>query len=64
MRQYVRVHIVFFPSLLAKNFIARLKLTKAEQYDEIYEQMVREMVACNFCAMNYNLTAWGRKPKA
>lgn len=49
---------------LGKDFIVSLKLTTAEQYDEIYEQMLREMVADDFCAMNYNLTAWGRKPKA
>ncbi len=48
---------------LGKDFIVKLDLATAEQYEEIYQQMLSEMLSEDFCGMNYNLTAWGHKPK-
>ena len=48
---------------LVKDFIVKLGLAPTEQYEEIYQQMLSEMLSEDFCGMIYNLTTWGHKPR-
>lgn len=48
---------------LGKEFFVKLGLTTDEKYEDLYQQMLREMRADDFCAISYNLTVWAEKPK-
>jgi len=47
---------------LGKPFFVGLGLTTDEKYEELYQQTLREMMADDFCAIGYSMTAWGEKP--
>jgi len=48
---------------LAKPYFVGLELTTDEKYEELYQQTLQEMMADDFCAISYSLTAWGEKPE-
>ena len=54
-------HMVAFQ--LGKPYFVGLELTTDEKYEELYQQMLQEMMADDFCAISYSLTAWGEKPE-
>ena len=47
---------------LGKPYFVGLQLTTDEKYEELYQQMLQEMMSDDFCAINYSLIAWGEKP--
>ena len=48
---------------LGKPYFVGLGLTTDEKYEELYQQTLQEMMADDFCAISYSLTAWGEKPE-
>lgn len=48
---------------LVKPFLVGLGSISAEQYEELYQQALHEMMSSDFCAITYSLTVWGQKPK-
>lgn len=44
-------------------FLINMGMITPEEMDRLYQQMLTEMVADDFCAVWYLLTAWGRKPE-
>ncbi len=49
-------------SKLVQPYLVKLGLGTQEQLDRLYQQMLTEMVAEDFCAVWYFMSAWGRKP--
>jgi hypothetical protein len=47
---------------LGKAYFVGLELITDEKYEELYQQMLQEMMADDFCAISYSLTVWGKKP--
>ncbi len=47
---------------LGKPYFVGLQLTTDEKYEELYQQMLQEMMSDDFCAISYSLIAWGEKP--
>lgn len=47
---------------LVQPFLTRMNLVTKEEFDLLYRQMLAEMLADDFCAITFSLTAWGRKP--
>jgi hypothetical protein len=48
---------------LGKEFFVKLGLATDEKYENLYQQVLCEMRADDFCAISYNLTVWAEKPK-
>ena len=47
---------------LGREFFIGLDLTTNEKYEELYQQVLREMRGDDFCAIGYMLTVWAEKP--
>ncbi len=58
MRQNVEVA---FQLLLP--FMLRWEVTTQEEFDQLYQQMVIEMLSDTFCGLWYFLSIWGKKPE-
>lgn len=48
---------------LIQPFLITMALITPEEMDRLYQQMLVEMMADDFCAVWYLLSAWGRKPE-
>lgn len=48
---------------LVQPFFIKMGVTTREELDQVYPQMLREMQAESFCAIQFFLTAWGKKPE-
>ncbi|QBD79719.1 class I SAM-dependent methyltransferase [Ktedonosporobacter rubrisoli] len=46
---------------LAQPFLAQMEVATQEELDHLYAQMEVEMLAEDFCAVDYYLTVWGHK---
>ncbi len=46
---------------LLKPFFIKMQVTTQEEFDQLYEQMLRELEAEWFCGIEFFLTAWGKK---
>jgi len=46
---------------LLKPFLIKMQVTTQEEFDQLYEQMLRELEAEWFCGIEFFLTAWGKK---
>src|SRR6266550_5114635 len=46
---------------LLKPFFIKMQVTTQEEFDQLYEQMLRELEADWFCGIEFFLTAWGKK---
>jgi len=47
---------------LVQPFLIKMGVTTQEEVDQVYQQMLAEMRSDSFCAVGFNLTAWGKKP--
>lgn len=50
-------------SKLVQPYLIKLGLGAQEELELLYQQMLTEMVADDFCAVWYFMSAWGRKPE-
>ncbi|MHB8600117.1 MAG: class I SAM-dependent methyltransferase [Ktedonobacteraceae bacterium] len=50
-------------SKLVQPYLVKLGLGTQEELERLYQQMLIEMVAEDFCAVWYFMSAWGRKPE-
>jgi ubiquinone/menaquinone biosynthesis C-methylase UbiE len=48
---------------LYQPFLAHMKVATQEELEQLLKQMEEEMQAETFCALDFFLTVWGRKPK-
>ena len=46
---------------LLKPFLIKMQVTTQEDFDRLYEQLLRELEAEWFCGIEFFLTAWGKK---
>jgi len=46
---------------LLKPLFIKMQVTTQEEFDQLYEQMLRELEAEWFCGIEFFLTAWGKK---
>jgi hypothetical protein len=37
-------------------------MTTAEEFDELYQQALMELMLDTFCGVGFMLTVWGKKP--
>lgn len=49
---------------LVQPFLVQAGIAQQEELDALYSQMEEDMQAPDFCAVDYFLTVWGRKPAA
>jgi hypothetical protein len=49
---------------LLKPFLFKTGVTTPEEFDQVYEQMLRELEDEKFCGIVFSLTAWGKKARA
>jgi ubiquinone/menaquinone biosynthesis C-methylase UbiE len=47
---------------LLEPYLVRAKMTTEEEFDELYQQALAELMLDSFCAVGYMLTVWGKKP--
>jgi ubiquinone/menaquinone biosynthesis C-methylase UbiE len=47
---------------LGQPFFISTGVTTQQEVDQVYEQMLLEMMSDDFCAVHYLLTVWGEKP--
>jgi ubiquinone/menaquinone biosynthesis C-methylase UbiE len=47
---------------LLEPYLVRAKMTTEEEFDELYQQSLAELMLDSFCAVGYMLTVWGKKP--
>jgi ubiquinone/menaquinone biosynthesis C-methylase UbiE len=47
---------------LIQPFIVNMRLIAQEEYEQLYQQALTEMLMDDFCGMHFLLTAWGTKP--
>ncbi|MBV9227881.1 MAG: hypothetical protein JOZ18_01115 [Chloroflexi bacterium] len=52
--------LVFYK--LLQPFLAQMHLATQEELDHLHARMEAEMMALDFCAIDYYLTVWGRRP--
>ncbi|MBV9019949.1 MAG: class I SAM-dependent methyltransferase [Chloroflexi bacterium] len=48
---------------LGQPFLLKWGVTTKEEMEELYQQMLTEMLSEDFCGMGFLLTAWGEKPQ-
>ncbi len=58
----VQDHLVFHK--LIQPFFVQMQVATQEELDQLYTQMEQEVQAKDFCAIDYYLTVWGRKPES
>lgn len=54
---------VMVASKLVQPFLLKMKATTQEEVDQLYQRLPAEMLAEDFCALWFYLTAWGQKQK-
>ena len=47
---------------LLEPFLVLAKVTTEEEFEELYQQALAELMLDSFCAVGYLLTVWGKKP--
>jgi len=47
---------------LLEPFLVHAKVTTEEEFEELYQQALAELMLDSFCAVGYMLTVWGKKP--
>jgi len=47
---------------LIEPFILNMRLASREEYEQLYQQAMTEMLSDDFCGVHFLLTAWGTKP--
>lgn len=47
---------------LLEPFLVQAKVTTEEEFEELYQQALAELMLDSFCAVGYMLTVWGTKP--
>ena len=48
---------------LVQPFLMKMGQTTEEEFDELYQRVLAEMMSNDFCAIWYYLSAWGEKPE-
>ncbi len=48
---------------LLEPFLVHAKMTTEEEFEELYQQTLAELMLDSFCAVGYLLTVWGKKPE-
>lgn len=54
--------LVFYK--LIQPFLVQMQVATQEELDQLYAQVEQEVQADDFCAIDYYLTVWGRKPES
>jgi len=49
---------------LLQPFLTKVGFISQEELEQLYQQVLTEMVSHDFCALWYLLTVWGQKPAA
>ncbi|MBV9707320.1 MAG: hypothetical protein JO125_07920, partial [Chloroflexi bacterium] len=49
---------------LIKPFLIKMGVTTPQEFDQLYQQVLIEMLSEDFCGMWLLLSAWGQKPTA
>ena len=47
---------------LLEPFLVLAKMTTEEEFEELYQQALAELMLDSFCGVGYMLTVWGKKP--
>jgi ubiquinone/menaquinone biosynthesis C-methylase UbiE len=47
---------------LLEPFLVMMKMTTPEEFDELYQQALTELMLDTFCGVGFMLTVWGKKP--
>lgn len=47
---------------LLEPYLVLAKMTTAEEFDELYQQALTELMLNTFCGVGFMLTVWGKKP--
>jgi len=47
---------------LLEPYLVLAKMTTAEEFDELYQQALTELMLDTFCGVGFMLTVWGKKP--
>lgn len=47
---------------LLEPYLVLAKMTTAEEFDELYQQSLTELMLDTFCGVGFMLTVWGKKP--
>lgn len=52
--------LVFFK--LVQPFLAKMGVATLEEAEQLYQQVILDILAEDFCGIMYLLTVWGHKP--